>query len=110
MEYGGRPGIRDEALIEAAIGRPYTGYYRPIAKKAAALVESVAMNHGFVDGNKRTAVQLMEQLIDRSGYELRFKDSATENDEVENMILDVVNHEMGFEQLVNWFKSRLRRR
>jgi prophage maintenance system killer protein len=39
--------------------RPYNGYYRPIEKKAAALVESMGGNHGFIDGNKRTAVILI---------------------------------------------------
>jgi death-on-curing protein len=45
--YGGLPGIRDLGLIESALARPYSGYYRPIEKKAAALVHSLTLNHGF---------------------------------------------------------------
>ena len=50
LEYGGRPGVLDAGRIEAAINRPYSGYFRPIASKAAALFEAMANNHGFVDG------------------------------------------------------------
>ena len=51
--FGGAPGIRDAGLIEAAVLRPQSGYYADIIDEAAALWESLTMNHGFVDGNKR---------------------------------------------------------
>jgi death-on-curing protein len=51
--YGGASGIRDEGLILSALLRPQTGYYAGVIEEAAALWESLAMNHGFVDGNKR---------------------------------------------------------
>ena len=53
--YGGTAGIRDLGLVEAALFRPQTGYYSDIIEEAAALWESFAQNHPFVDGNKRTA-------------------------------------------------------
>jgi death-on-curing protein len=36
--------------------RPQTGYYADVIEEAAALWESLGMNHGFVDGNKRVAL------------------------------------------------------
>lgn len=51
--FGGAPGIRDAGLIEAALARPQSGYYRDLIEEAAALWESLTMNHGFIDGNKR---------------------------------------------------------
>ena len=51
--FGGEPGIRDAGLIEAALARPQSGYYHDRIEEAAALWESLTMNHGFVDGNKR---------------------------------------------------------
>lgn len=51
--FGGSPGIRDAGLIEAALMRPQSGYYADIIEEAAAMWESLTMNHGFVDGNKR---------------------------------------------------------
>lgn len=53
--FGGAEGVRDEGLILSALLRPQTGYYADIIEEAAALWESLTMNHGFVDGNKRVA-------------------------------------------------------
>ena len=51
--FGGASGVRDAGLIEAALLRPQTGYYTDLIEEAAALWESLTMNPGFVDGNKR---------------------------------------------------------
>jgi death-on-curing protein len=53
--YGGAAGLRDEGLLLSALLRPQTGYYADLIEEAAALWESLAMNHAFVDGNKRVA-------------------------------------------------------
>jgi len=53
--YGGTPGVRDRGLLEAAVYRPQAGYYADLIEEAAALWESMAQNHPFFDGNKRTA-------------------------------------------------------
>jgi death-on-curing protein len=53
--YGGSQGVRDLGLLEAALYRPQTGYYADLIEEAAALWESLAQNHAFIDGNKRTA-------------------------------------------------------
>jgi len=54
--YGGSQGVRDPGLLEAALFRPQTGYYVDLIEEAAALWESLAQNHAFIDGNKRTAL------------------------------------------------------
>jgi death on curing protein len=53
--YGGSQGVRDPGLLESALYRPQTGYYTDLIEEAAALWESLAQNHPFIDGNKRTA-------------------------------------------------------
>ncbi len=53
--YGGSQGVRDYGLLESALFRPQTGYYADLMEEAAALWESLAQNHPFIDGNKRTA-------------------------------------------------------
>ena len=53
--YGGSPDVRDAGLLESALYRPQTGYYADLIEEAAALWESLAQNHPFIDGNKRTA-------------------------------------------------------
>jgi death on curing protein len=105
--FGGLPGIRDLGAIESAIARPYCGYYRSIAKKVAALVHSLALNHGFVDGNKRTALFMMSLLLRRSGYNIDAANERQLNTDVETMILDVVEHRMSFAELVGWLEQRI---
>ncbi|MEC7763279.1 MAG: type II toxin-antitoxin system death-on-curing family toxin [Pseudomonadota bacterium] len=105
MTFGGRNGVLSLDAIEAAISRPYTGYYRPIARKAAALLESVTSNHGFTDGNKRTAWILVELLLERSGYTLDIPD----DEPIDDFVVAVVTHEVDFEQSVQWFQTRLSR-
>ncbi len=56
----GRQKVRDMALLEAAAGRPQQSVfgadaYPTVQEKAAALLHSIARNHPFADGNKRTA-------------------------------------------------------
>ena len=50
-DFGGTPGGRDTGA-PATVMRPQSGYYDTLIKKAAALMESLAMNHPFLDGNK----------------------------------------------------------
>ena len=53
--FGGPSGIRDKGLLESALFRPQTGYYETLPEMAAALFESLLINHPSVDGNKRMA-------------------------------------------------------
>jgi death-on-curing protein len=69
--YGGAHGVRDFGLLEAALYRPQTGYYEDVIEEAAALWESLAMNHPFVDGNKRVAAAAMITFLAINGYAIR---------------------------------------
>lgn len=57
-EHGGRPGLRDEGLLESALARPLQlmTYGEPdLAALAAAYGFGLVHNHAFVDGNERAA-------------------------------------------------------
>lgn len=103
LSYGGRAGLVSLDLIHSAIGRPYSGYHRPIASKAAALLEALVQNHGFVDGNKRTALLVTDLFIRRSGYRLVLQEDARFDD----VIVNVANGTTRFDDLQTWFKGRL---
>lgn len=105
MQLGGRPGISSLHLIQSALGRPYSGYHRPLYKKCAALLQSLVGNHGFIDGNKRTAWICVEILIERSGYMLAIPD----DERVDDLVVDVASGVMTGDGLRLWFKDRLRR-
>ena len=68
--HGGAPGVRDMGLLELAILRPQTGYYADLIEEAAALWESLAMNHPFVDGNKRVAYAVVELFLQDNGLDI----------------------------------------
>jgi death-on-curing protein len=108
LRTGGRNGIPNIQLVASAIVRPYNGYYRGIARKAAALVQSMSRNHGFADGNKRTSIILTHLLISKSGYRLRPLHTDVALDlAMEELVLAVVRHELEFDQIVDWFRERL---
>ena len=107
--HGGLDGVRDWTLILSAIGRPYSGYHRSVAEKAAALLESLASNHGFIDGNKRTALLVLILFLDRSGYVISPLPQVDINAELEELVLKVVAHQISFPDLTAWFRERLRR-
>lgn len=110
LETGGLDGMPNLGLVESAINRPYSGHYRPIAQKAAALVQSMATNHGFADGNKRTTIILTHLLLQKSNYHIVPLDADPNLSRLmENLVLSVVRHDLDFEELVDWFRARIKR-
>jgi len=67
-EFGGSMGIRDEGALASALMRPQLGYYDSLIEEAAALMESLANNHPFVDGNKRVAFFVTDSFLRLNGH------------------------------------------
>lgn len=103
LTYGGRAGVVSLSSVESAIGRPYSGYHRAIHRKSAALLHALVQNHGFVDGNKRTALIVTLLMIERSGYRLTLQGG----ERIDDVVVAVADGHMAFEELVPWFKARL---
>lgn len=67
-KFGGSKGVRDLGALESAISRPFATFdrmdlYPDPAGKAAAVLESILINHPFIDGNKRTAYVIMRLIL-----------------------------------------------
>ena len=71
QRYGGALGVRDPGALESALFRPQTGYYDDIVAEAAALLESLAINHPFVDGNKRISFAAADVFLRINGWRLQ---------------------------------------
>jgi len=71
QRYGGAGGVREPGALEAALFRPQTGYYDDIIAEAAALLESLAINHPFVDDNKRIAFAAADVFLRINGWCLK---------------------------------------
>lgn len=94
------------ASLLSALSRPYSGYYRPISRKAAALLHAMVKNHPFVDANKRTAWLVTNILIERSGYHLRLR----EDDRIDDLVVGVADDSLDLDAIESWFGGRLIRR
>jgi len=75
-QFGGSHGLLDKGRLEAALFRPQIGYYADLAEEAAALMESLANNHAFVDGNKRIAFSLTDVFLRMNGFFLEVEGEA----------------------------------
>jgi len=103
--FGGAPGIRDAGLIEAALARPQSGYYRDLIEEAAALWESLTMNHGFIDGNKRVGFATMDVFLRMNGSTL----GATADEALEFVIGHLESKSFEKLRLEEWLRRHVRR-
>lgn len=92
---------QDPGLLEAALFRPQTGYYADLIDEAAALWESLAQNHPFLDGNKRVAFAATYTFLAINGTWI-----AADADEA----FDFINglHQSGtfeFKRLAAWLRT-----
>ena len=104
-EHGGGSGTRDRGLVESALARPQqlAAYSNPdVAALAAAYAIGIAKNHGFVDGNKRTAWVVCRLFLALNGGDLRF-------DKVEavKVVEQVAAGEMVEAELAEWLRARI---
>jgi death on curing protein len=105
LEYGGSHGTRDEGLMESAIARPYQTFdgndlYPSLYEKAAAIAESIIINHPFIDGNKRTGYLAMLAILKTGNLYLTAK-----NDAIYDFVICISTGDLNSEQIVEWLKA-----
>jgi len=99
-EFGGPEGLRDPGLLESALFRPRTGYYADLAEMAAALFESLLMNHPFLDGNKRVAFFATDVFLRLNGF--RFQ---VDPDEAHQFLIGLLeSRTCDYERLLPWIR------
>jgi death-on-curing protein len=99
--YGGLTGLRDRSQLEAAIFRPQSGYYADTILQAAALFESLIMNHPFVDGNKRLAFAATDVFLRMNG----FKINIDAKDAYRAIIKMLENPSLGISDIDQWLRG-----
>jgi death-on-curing protein len=102
--FGGLHGVRDKGAVEAAVFRPQIGYYNSIEEEAAALMESLGNNHGFLDGNKRIAFTAADVFLRRNGFYLE----AEAADGYEFVVGSMERQEFRFARILEWIGEHLR--
>ena len=104
-EHGGLSGLRDAGAVKSALGRPQNlaAYGEPdAADLAAAYLYGLARNHGFSDGNKRTAWIVARLFLADNGCRLRF-----DPQEAVGTVEAVAGGSMSEGDMAAWFRGRL---
>lgn len=109
-KFGGSKGVREQGTLESAINRPFATFdnqdlYPTPSDKAAAILESILINHPFVDGNKRTAYVLMRLILLDNGLDL-----VAHQDDKYKMVISASTGDMRFEDIRSWIQSRLKKK
>lgn len=103
-EFGGSPGLRDKGALESALMRPQISYYQNIIEESAAFMESLAMNHPFVDGNKRMAFFATDAFLRFNGYYIH-----CDNDEAYAYFMKLFESSaFRFDNLVEWLRNKVK--
>ncbi len=102
---GGAEGIRDLNALESALAQPKatfdgTDLYPTVVDKASALAFGLAMNHPFVDGNKRIAHAAMAVFLDLNGLAIE-----ADVDEQERLMLDLAAGQLPRHALTDWLRA-----
>lgn len=101
--FGGDHGVRDGGLLESALFRPQTGYYEHIEEMAAAMFESLLMNHAFVDGNKRVAFFATDVFLRMNGWKL----TVTADDGERFIVGTLEANDCSFEKILPWIREHI---
>ena len=103
--FGGAHGIRDRAALESALSRPFQTFenkdlYPSVLQKAASLIESILINHPFVDGNKRTGYTLLRLFLLKHGMDL----TASQGNKYE-FVIDIASGTLKYDGILTWLSS-----
>jgi death on curing protein len=103
---GGTHGVRDVGALQSAAARPQATFdgrelYPDLFAKAGALFESLAKNHPFVDGNKRTAVTSAALFLRINGFSL-----VTDNDDLYEFTMKMATGEAVAAEAAQWLRER----
>jgi len=106
-EHGGSNGIRDVGLLDSALAKPknllaYSEGPPDMAALAAAYAYGIALNHPFVDGNKRTAVVVCETFLELNGYT-----SEATDEEMYKVFMQLAEGQLTAEDLSAWIRDHL---
>ncbi|MDJ0734195.1 MAG: type II toxin-antitoxin system death-on-curing family toxin [Nostocaceae cyanobacterium] len=106
-KYGGSFGLRDKGLLESALSQPQASFFgellhATLSEQAAAYLYHLCKNHPFIDGNKRTALGVMDAFLRVNNYGLTLS-----NDELYNLVLEVAESQIDKSQLAAIIKQSL---
>ena len=102
---GGSEGLRDPVALAMCAEKPMAAFggkemYPTVFLKAAALLESIARNHPFVDGNKRTAFLAALAVVEHNGHTTSFAQK-----DIEETMVKIVTEKLPIEEVAQWIEK-----
>lgn len=99
---GGAAGIHNKGMILSSLGAPFSRFaghefYPTPIEKAGIIFYSIIKNHGFVDGNKRTACLMLTFVLQIYGYKL-----TVSNKSMEKTALDIAEAKIAKKEIFLW--------
>ena len=103
----GARGIRDLSALRSAVNRPRQTFdgrdlYPDLEAKAAALCHSLAMNHPFIDGNKRVGHAAMETFLILNGHAM-----SAPVETQERAMLELAAGKLTCQEFTDWLREHL---
>src|SRR5690606_21655168 len=102
-KFGGKGDVRDLGLLESALSRPRSGYYESLSLQAAALLQSLLLNHCFVDGHTRVAVALTAIFLRLNGQNL----VVPANEGEHFLITEIIEKKAELQDIASWIEQHL---
>lgn len=104
-DFGGMDGIRDQDMLESAINAPLQTFdesdvYQSDIEKIARLSYGLAMNHPFIDGNKRIAALSLDLGLSGNGIELKAAD-----EDIISEFIGLASGRIEFAEFLRWVKA-----
>ena len=101
-KFGGSHGIRDKSALESALARPFQTFdkkelYPSVLEKGASLIESILVNHPFIDGNKRTGYTLLRLFLLQNAIDI----TASKDNKYE-FVINIASGTLKYEAIVSW--------
>ena len=107
--FGGSHGIRDKQSLDSALSRPFQTfdgkelYIHPI-EKAAALIESLLINHPFLDGNKRIGYVVLRLFLIKNGWDI----TASQDNKYE-FVINIASGVIKYEEIMTWLQTHTKK-
>jgi len=103
--FGGIKGIRDVSSLESAITRPFQSFesnelYSTVIEKGAAIIESLLINHPFIDGNKRTGYVILRLFLLKNNLDI-----IASQEEKYQFVINIAAGNTRFIEIVEWLKA-----
>jgi len=103
-KYGGESGILNRGILEFAVDWVNSHPRKSIFWKVAVLMRDIISGHPFVDGNKRTGLEVADTILKAKGYRI----TATQ-EEILNFVLELAMKGKDIEEIIKWLKANTKK-